>query len=369
MIAYSSVYGDTALAAEILAKKIVERGLRNVVVYDVSKTDSSYLIAEAFRVGTILLCATTYNAGVFVKMEDFLHDLANHKIRSRTIGFVENGSWAPAAAMNMKRILSDLEDITYLDETLTIASALKANQLPALDKIAEAVVARLRPEEKKVEEAGSLVDASAMFKLSYGLFALITNNGERDNASINNSFFQVSDKPNLVMLSVNVANYSADTIRATGVFNISVLNEEADFGAFKRFGFASGRDTDKFGDDEGEVGRSENGLLYLKGIANAFFSCKVVETIEAGNHVLFIAEVTEARNLNAVPSMTYAYYFANVKPKPLPSIKTAKDPNAPKQIGWRCKICGYTYIGEELPPDYTCPLCKHPASDFERVEL
>lgn len=369
MIAYSSVYGDTALAAEILAKKIVERGLRDVVVYDVSKTDSSYLIAESFRVGTILLCATTYNAGVFVKMEDFLHDLANHKIRNRTIGFVENGSWAPAAKMNMKRILADLEGIDYIDESLTIASALKEGQLPALDAIAEAVVARLRPEEKKVEESGSLVEAAAMFKLSYGLFALITNNGERDNASINNSFFQVSDKPNLVMLSVNVANYSADTIRVTGTFNISVLNEEADFGAFKRFGFASGRDTDKFGDYEGETGRSENGLLYLKGISNAFFSCKVVQTIEAGNHVLFIAEVTEAKVLNDVPSMTYAYYFANVKPKPLPSIKTATDPNAPKQIGWRCKICGYTYIGEELPPDYVCPLCKHPASDFERVEL
>ena len=369
MIAYSSVYGDTALAAEILAKKIVEKGLRDVVIYDVSKTDSSYLIAESFRVGTILLCATTYNAGVFVKMEDFLHDLANHKIRNRTIGFVENGSWAPAAKANMKRILSELEDITYLNESLTIASALKESQLPMLDKIAEAVVARLRPEEKKVEEGGSLIDASAMFKLSYGLFALITNNGERDDASINNSFFQVSDKPNLVMLSVNVANYSAEVIRAKGVFNSSVLNEEADFGAFKRFGFASGRDTDKFADYEGEIGRSENGLIYLKGIANAYFSCKVVETIEAGNHVLFIAEVTEAKVLNDAPSMTYAYYFANVKPKPLPSIKTAKDPNAPKQIGWRCKICGYTYIGEELPPDYVCPLCKHPASDFERVEL
>ena len=208
-----------------------------------------------------------------------------------------------------------------------------------------------------------------MFKLSYGLFALITKdkNG-KDNASINNSFFQVSDKPNLVMLSVNVANYSADTIRATGVFNISVLNEEADFSAFKRFGFASGRDTDKFGDYEGETGRSENGLLYLKGIANAFFSCKVVETIEAGNHVLFIAEVTEAKTLNANASMTYAYYFANVKPKPLPTPKKA-DPNAPKKYGWRCKICGFTYEGEELPPDYVCPLCKHPATDFEKVEL
>lgn len=368
MIAYSSVYGDTALAAEILAKKIVERGIRDVVIYDVSKTDSSYLVAESFRVGTILLCATTYNAGVFVKMEDFLHDLANHKIMNRTIGFVENGSWAPAAKANMKRILSDLEGITYLEETLTIASALKESQLGALDAIAEAVVARLRPDEKKVEESGSIVDLSAMFKLSYGLFALVTKDGQQDNASINNSFFQVSDKPNLVMLSVNVANKSADTIRETGVFNISVLNEEAEFGLFKSFGFVSGRDKDKFKDYEGGVARAQNGLYYLTTASNAFFSCKVIETQEAGNHVLFIAEVTDAKVLNDVPSMTYAYYFANVKPKPLPSIKRGNE-SGPKKYGWRCKICGYTYVGEELPPDYVCPLCKHPASDFEKVEL
>ena len=368
MIAYSSVYGDTALAAEILGKKIVERGIRNIVIYDVSKTDSSVLVSEAFRVGTILLCATTYNAGVFIKMEDFLHDLANHKIMNRTIGFVENGSWAPAAKANMKRILSDLEGITYLEESLTIASALKESQLANLDAIAEAVVARLRPDEKKVEEEGSIVDLTAMFKLSYGLFALVTKDGEKDNASINNSFFQVSDKPNLVMLSVNVANLSADTIRKTGVFNISVLNEEADFGLFKSFGFVSGRDKDKFADYDGGVARSQNGLYYLTTASNAFFSCKVVEVREAGNHVLFIAEVTEAKVLNAVPSMTYAYYFANVKPKPLPSIKRA-NASGPKQYGWRCKICGFTYVGEVLPPDYVCPLCKHPASDFEKVEL
>ncbi|MDY6393019.1 MAG: flavin reductase [Bacilli bacterium] len=368
MIAYSSVYGDTALAAEILAKKIVERGLRDVVVYDVSKTDSSYLVSEAFRVGTILLCATTYNAGVFVKMEDFLHDLANHKIMNRTIGFVENGSWAPAAKANMKRILSDLEGIDYIESSLTIASALKESQLAGLEAIVEEVVSRLRPDEKKVEKEGSLLDMTAMFKLSYGLFALITKDGEQDNASINNSFFQVSDKPNLVMLSVNVANMSADTIRKTGVFNISVLNENADFGIFKSFGFVSGRDKNKFANYEGKTARAENGLLYLKGVANAMFSCKVIETKEAGNHVLFIAEVTEAHVLNDVPSMTYAYYFANVKPKPLPEIKRG-DPNAPKKYGWRCKICGYTYVGDVLPEDYVCPLCKHPATDFEKVEL
>ena len=368
MIAYSSVYGDTANAAEILASKIVAKGARNVVIYDVSKTDSSVLVAEAFRVKTICLCATTYNAGVFVKMEDFLHDLANHKIRYRTIAFVENGSWAPAAKSNMKRILDGLEGMTYLEDSLTIASSLKKEQLPALEKIAEAVVASVRPQEKKAEESNTLVDAAAMFKLSYGLFALVTKGKDgRDNASINNSFFQVSDKPNLVMLSVNVANFSADTIRETGVFNISVLDETADFGTFKRFGFQSGRDSDKFVGFP-SVERSQNGLYYLTAQSNAFLSCKVTQTIECGNHVLFIAEVTEAKVLNAIPSVTYAYYFANIKPKPLP-VPPKTDSSAPKKIGWRCKICGYVYEGEVLPSDYVCPLCKHPATDFEKVEL
>lgn len=369
MIAYSSVYGDTANAVEVLANMLTKKGVKNLVVYDVSKTDSSYLVAEAFRVNTIVLAATTYNAGVFVKMEDFLHDLANHKIRNRTIAFIENGSWAPAAKANMKRILSDLQGISYIDESLTIASSLKENQLEGLEAIAEAVTASVRPEEKKAEAEGGVMDLSAMFKLSYGLFALVTKGKDgRDNASINNSFFQVSDKPNLVMLSVNVANFSADTIRETGVFNISVLDQSADFALFKRFGFASGRDTEKFVGIENQVDRAGNGLYYLKEHSNAYLCCKVTSTIECGNHVLFIAEITEARTLSNAPSMTYAYYFANVKPQPIPAAKKA-DPSAPKKYGWRCKICGYTYENDPLPPDYVCPLCKHPATDFERVEL
>ena len=140
MIAYSSVYGHTANAAEIIAKKLVEKGIKDIVIYDVSKTDCSVLVSEAFRVHTIVLAATTYNAGVFVKMEDFLHDLANHKIKNRTIALVENGSWAPAAKANMLKILEGLEGITYIDETMTIAASLKDAQLEKIDQIVAGII-------------------------------------------------------------------------------------------------------------------------------------------------------------------------------------------------------------------------------------
>lgn len=364
MIAYSSVYGGTANCADVLASKLAGKGVKNLVMYDVSKTDASYLIAESFRVKTIVLAATTYNAGVFVKMEDFLHDLANHKIRNRTFTFIENGSWAPMAKSGMRKILEGLEGCTFLDASLTLASTLKENQLAQLDAIAEAVVSSIGGEAKPGEAASSLVDASAMFKLSYGLFALISKdkNGH-DNASINNSFFQVSDNPNLVMLSVNKANYSAQTIKDTGVFNISVLTENTDYELIKRFGFQSGKDTDKMQGIENILLRTSNGLLSLTEMSNAYFSCKVKETIDCGNHLLFIAELTEAKNLNADASLTYAYYFAHIKPAALPISGNGK------KVAWRCKICGYTYVGETLPPDFVCPLCKHGPADFEKIMI
>ena len=366
MIAYSSVYGDTANAVEILAAKLASRGVKNLVVYDVSKTDSSYLVSEAFRVKTIVLAATTYNAGVFVKMEEFLHDLANHKIRNRNIAFIENGSWAPAAKNSMKKILGDLVNITYLEKSLTIASSIKDNQVGMLDEIAEEVAATVIKQRKEVEEA---VDGNALFKLTYGLFALITKDEKGiDNASINNSFWLVSDNPRLVLLSVNKANYSAETVSKTKKFNISTLSNEADFGIFKTFGFQSGREADKFAEYKKKINRSKNGLIYLEDCSNSFISCTVISEMDCGNHVLFVATVDEAKILSNVPSMTYEYYFANVKPKPMPSAAPA-NPNAPKKVAWVCKICGYTYVGDVLPKDFICPLCKHGAEDFEKVYL
>ena len=364
MIAYSSVYGNTKNVADILATKLAKKGIKNLVEYDVSKTDSSYLIAEAFRVHTIVLAATTYNAGVFIKMEDFLHDLEAHKITNRTIAFIENGSWAPAAKANMKRILAPLSNINYLNESLTIASSIHDNQLESLDAIAIAIAKDL-PHLETLEIDTKPINRDALFKLTYGLFLVFSKDqSNKDNASINNSFFQISDDPSLFALSVNKANLTATTILETGIFNVSALTEETSYSLIKRFGFQSGREVNKFIGFEKEVERSNNGLYRLTHSTNAYYSLKVKQSIDCGNHILFIAELVEAKILSSDNSLTYAYYFAHTKPTALPSLNTGS-----KKVGWRCKICGYTYVGEELPKDYICPICKHPASDFEKVEL
>lgn len=197
---------------------------------------------------------------------------------------------------------------------------------------------------------------SAMFKLSYGLFVVTARDGAKDNGCITNTVQQVTTTPNRISLAVNKQNFTHDMIAKTGVFNVSVISEAAKFDLIKRFGFASGRDTDKFA-DFADFSRAENGVTYITNATNALLCAKVVQTVDLGTHTLFIADVTEERVLDeATPSATYAYYFANIKPKP---------ESAPKKKGWVCKICGYVYEGEELPPDFVCPICLHPASDFE----
>ena len=207
------------------------------------------------------------------------------------------------------------------------------------------------------------IDTKAMRTFSYGLFALFTSDGKRDNACIINTAQQITSDPCRITIAVNQSNYSCQTIKETGVFNISVLTEDAPFDIFKRFGFASGRDTDKLAGFD-DVATSENGLKYLTEYSNCFMSAKVISATDYGTHTLFVAEITEAQVLNSDPSVTYAFYFANIKPK----APKSEAPVAEKKIvGFRCTICGYEYKGETLPADYICPLCKHPASDFEPI--
>ena len=201
----------------------------------------------------------------------------------------------------------------------------------------------------------------AMFKLSYGLFILTANCKGRDNGCITNTAIQVASEPNTISISVNKANYTHDMIQETGIFTVSVLSTEADFSIYKRFGFQSGRDVDKFIDFP-NVKRLENGTLAVTEGTNAYISGKVIQTVDLGSHTLFIAEITDMDVLDDTPSVTYDYYHKHVKPQPQDTGKTENG-----QTVWRCMICGYEYVGEELPEDFICPLCKHPASDFEKV--
>ena len=194
---------------------------------------------------------------------------------------------------------------------------------------------------------------SALFNIGYGLYVITSNDGKRDNGMIGNTVAQVASSPNRIMISINKGNYSHDVIKETGKMNVNCLSVEAPFSVFQNFGFQSGRNAEKFAD--GVAKRSENGLAVLTQYVNACISLQVEEYVDMGSHGMFLCSVTEEMILGDKETMTYTYYQNNVKPKP----------QAPKKKGWVCKICGYVYEGEELPADFICPLCKHPASDFE----
>lgn len=200
---------------------------------------------------------------------------------------------------------------------------------------------------------------NAMFKLSYGLFVITANENGFDNGCIINTAQQVTDKPNRISVTINKSGKTHDMIKNAGVFNISVISEDADFELFKHFGFQSGANCNKFNSFEAAK-RSENGVFYITAGVNSYISANVIQEIDLGTHTMFIADVTDSDILSDIPSATYAYYHSHIKPKPNEK-KTSK-------TVWRCKVCGYIYEGEELPEDFTCPICKHPASDFEKIE-
>lgn len=203
------------------------------------------------------------------------------------------------------------------------------------------------------------MNQAALFQLSYGLFVAASKAETKMNGCIINTVTQITSNPLQVAMTVNKQNLTCDLIKQSGIVSVSILSEKAPFSLFQHFGFQSGRDTDKFVDIP--FGMTKQELPYLKENTTAYLDCKVVNSIDVGTHIMFIAEVVDAEVLSNDRPMTYAYYHANVKPKP------AADANAPKK-GWRCKICGYVYEGDELPADFVCPLCKHGAEDFEKIE-
>ncbi|MCR5482428.1 MAG: flavin reductase [Clostridia bacterium] len=206
------------------------------------------------------------------------------------------------------------------------------------------------------------MDNKAMYKLSYGLFVLTAKDEIKSNGCITNTAIQVASDPNQISFAVNKANYTHDMIMKTMKANISVISEDVSFDLFKHFGFQSGRDVDKFaGYTDCKV--AENGIPYITVGTNSYFSIDVQKTVDLGSHTLFIGIPTAMEVLSDIPSATYAYYQDNIKQKPGSAGKTPEGKTV-----WRCRICGYEYVGEELPAEFICPVCKHPASDFEKVE-
>lgn len=205
------------------------------------------------------------------------------------------------------------------------------------------------------------MNTKAMYKLSYGLFVLTAKEGTKDNGCIINTAIQAASTPNQLSICVNKENLTHDMILRTGEFTVSIISQEADFELFKHFGFQSGKMLNKF-QDFADCSRGQNGIYYITKGTNAYISVKVSKTQDIGSHTMFIGEITDMEVLAETPSATYEYYQSNIKPKPQEVGKTPAG-----ETIWRCSICGYEYVGEELPEDFICPLCKHPASDFEKV--
>ena len=363
MVVYASVYGNTENTAEIIASKISDKGIP-VTMFDVSVKPASDIVSAAFKYSHIVFASTTYNAGIFVSMEACISDIVAHNLQKRKIAIVENGSWAPTSGKLMREELGKLKNCEIIEQGVTIKSSLKEDNMASVDALVEALTSDIEvvsAEEEKapVEVPTASVDDKAFNKISYGLYVLTTKWGTFDNGCIINTVTQITSQPGRISIAVNKNNLSNQIIKETGIFNVSVLTEDANFDIFKKFGFVSGRETDKFTAEEKNY-RTANGLTYFAKATNAVISAKVVDTLEYETHTVFVAEVTEAKVLSDVRSVTYQYYFDHIKPKP--------GNYEEKKKGWVCKICGYVYEGDELPEDYECPLCKHGPADFERIE-
>lgn len=353
VIAYTSVYGNTKKAVMQLAEKLKAKGCPNVIVNDLARCDMAEAVEDAFRYGKLVLATTTYNAEIFPFMHQFITNLTERNFQNRTVAFIENGSWAPLAAKVMRGMLDKSKNIKFCENTVKILSALNEESSAQLEALADELCMEYIAQQ---DATANKNDLSALTNIGYGLYVVTSNDGEKDNGLIVNTVTQLTDSPNRVAVTINKANYSYHVINQTKKMNVNCLSTSAPFSVFEKFGFKSGRNTDKF---EGcEPLRSDNGLVFLPRYINSFMSLEVVQYVDLDTHGMFICEITEARVINDDPSMTYAYYHENVKPKPETEGKK----------GFVCTICGFIYEGETLPEDYICPLCKHGAADFEPIQ-
>ena len=352
VIAYTSVYGHTKAAVELLAQKLKDKGCPKVVVNDLARCDMAEAVEDAFCYGKLVLATTTYNADMFPFMRDFIHHLTERNFQNRTIGLMENGSWAPLAAKVMRNMLQNSKNLTFTDTTVRIFSALNDDSKAQIEALANELCKDYLAQQ---DATANKNDLNALFNIGYGLYVVTSHDGTKDNGLIVNTVSQVTNTPNRVAVTINKQNYSHHVIKQTGVMNVNCLDTTAPFSVFETFGFQSGRTVDKFANLAPL--RSDNGLAFLPRYINSFMSLKVESYVDLGTHGMFICSVTEARVISDVETMSYTYYQNHVKPQPQTEGKK----------GYVCKICGWVYEGDPLPEDIVCPLCKHGAADFEPI--
>ena len=353
VVAYTSVYGHTKAAVDLLVQKLQTKGCPKVVVHDLARTDMAEAVEDAFRYGKLVLATTTYNADIFPFMKEFIHHLTERNFQNRTIALVENGTWAPLAAKVMRGMFDGCKNLTFTDTTVRLLSALNDDSKAQIEAVTDELCKDYLAQH---DDTANKNDLSALFNIGYGLYVVTSNDGNKDNGLIVNTVSQVTNTPNRVAVTINKANYSHHVIKQSGVMNVNCLDVSAPFDLFQNFGFRSGRTADKFAGIE-EL-RSDNGLRFLPRYINSFMSLKVESFVDLDTHGMFICSVTEARVMSDKETMTYTYYQNNVKPKPETEGKK----------GFVCKVCGWVYEGDTLPDDIVCPLCKHVAADFEPIQ-
>ncbi|MDE6837993.1 MAG: flavin reductase [Acutalibacter sp.] len=352
VIAYTSVYGNTRKAVEQFAEKLRQKGCPKVVIHDLARTDMAEAVEDAFRYNKLVLATTTYNAEIFPFMREFITHLTERNFQNRTVGLIENGSWAPMAAKVMKGMLEKSKKLTLAEPVVTIRSALNAESGEKLEALANELCQDYLARQ---DDTADKHDLTALFNIGYGLYVVTSNDGKKDNGLIVNTVTQVTNTPNRIAVCINKENYSHHVIKQTGVMNINCLSQDAPFSLFQNFGFQSGRTADKFAGQE--ILRADNGVAFLPQYINSFLSLKVEQYMDLDTHGMFICTVTESRVMSHAETMTYTYYQNHVKPKPQTEGKK----------GFVCKVCGYVYEGDELPDDFVCPLCKHGPADFEPI--
>ena len=352
MIAYTSVYGHTKKAVELLKQELKNKGCPKIVITDLARCDMAEAVEDAFRYGKLVLATTTYNSEIFPFMREFINHLTERSYQNRTVGLIENGSWAPIAAKTMKKLLEPCKNINYTNTTVRIMSALNDESIAQIKSLADELCKEYIAQSDKTANKH---DLSALFNIGYGLYLVTCNDGKKDNGLIINTISQVTNSPNRIAVTINKQSYSHHIIKQTGLMNINCLTNDTPFKIFEIFGFQSGRNIDKF--KNYPPLHSDNGLAFLPRYINSFMSLKVEQYIDLDTHGMFICSLTESRVISTKETMTYTYYQNNIKPKP----------ETDNKKGFVCKICGYIYEGDKLPDDFICPLCKHGASDFEPI--